>query len=165
MVILYSFLSGDSRGRERFLSIPPPYPGSVLRGRSGLAAVLVELVIPAVDPVRGGEHHVRHRPQFRGGERHADGFPVQSPHDHQRTVAGQGVGANRVGTDRGEEGSARVELELDAGVVAAVGDGAVTDGEVALRAAEVVDDAGGGEDDVDGAVVGGAHAYIVTDGG
>jgi len=80
-------------------------------------------------------------------------------------VVGQGVGANRVGTDRSDEGSATVVLELDAGVVAAVGDGAVTDGQVALRAAEVVDDAGGGEDDVDGAVVGGAHAHIVTDGG
>jgi len=27
MTLFYPFLSGDSRGRERFLSIPPPYPG------------------------------------------------------------------------------------------------------------------------------------------
>jgi len=135
-------------------------------GGGGLAVLPVAVRVPAVDPVGRCEEAVGHRPHFRGREGHADTLTTEAEDVGRGPAEGHGVDAEGVGASGDEERGAAITLEGDPGVVAAVGDGAVADGDVALCVAEELRSAGGGEHEVGGAVESGAgHGCIVPERG
>ncbi len=118
--------------------------------------------VPAVDPVRRREEPVGHRPQVIRSEREVSPSARKVAEHHHGPGEPLRGDTRRVRSNGQDERRSGFVVELDAGVVAPVGDLHAGEGHIPVGRAEHVGGARGGEDEFGSGVEGGAHASIVA---